>query len=99
MTRMSTNLSKMFRDSISVAAAEVKAKLPETVQSALGDHDVWYRVDEDGLYACIETTGLAPFQVVVDDDERSQWSLIGWRVDLPKSDLARLRELGRDVAD
>jgi hypothetical protein len=98
-TKMNGALAATVEATIATADKIVLRDLPETVQTDFGEHDVWYAQDDDGLYACIETGDLLPTLWVSEFDDRDNFPLIGWRVDLEEADAERLEALGRDVAD
>jgi hypothetical protein len=98
INQMSGKLAIALRAAMETGAAKVQADLPEKVTTAFGEHEVWYAWDDEGLYACISTTGLFPFLLVSGEDLSANEG-IGWRVDLPTKEIERLYNLGRQVSD
>ena len=99
-TVMDGKLAKQVIAAIATVSADVLAHLPETVTTPFGTHDVWYAIDDDGLYACVECWPLFGGYVLVSEyDDRDSFGVIGWRIDLDRAKLAELEERGYDVAD
>jgi hypothetical protein len=98
INQMNGPLATSLRVVMEASAVKVRLDLPEKVTTALGEHEVWYAWDDEGLYACISTAGLFPF-LLVSGDNLSASEGIGWRVDLPTKEIERLYELGRQVSD
>ena len=98
INQMSGKLAIALRAAMEAGATQVRGVLPEKITTALGEHEVWYAWDDEGLYACISTTGLFPFLLVSGEDLSANEG-IGWRVDLPIKEMERLYNLGRQVSD
>jgi hypothetical protein len=96
--QMNGALAAALRAAMGNGASRVQLDLPEKISTPFGEHEVWYAWDDEGLYACISTTGLFPFLLVSGTDLSSSEG-IGWRVDLPTKEIERLYTLGREVSD
>jgi hypothetical protein len=95
---MNGPLAKAIRAAMEKATIKVAVELPDRVTSDFGEHEVWYAWDEDGLFAAIAILGLFPF-LFVSGGDLSCAEAVGWRVDLPTSEIERLYTLKREVHD